>query len=42
MAWRKSPEPLIQLFDEALPDDPLIERRKMFGYPCAFINKCTG
>lgn len=37
MAWRRSPEALIQLFAEVLPDDARIERRKMFGYPCAFI-----
>ncbi len=38
MAWRKSPPELIALFDAALPDDARIERRKMFGYPCAFVN----
>ena len=37
MAWRRSPDALIQLFADALPDDSRIERRKMFGYPCAFI-----
>ncbi len=36
--WRKSPPELIALFDEILPDGPGIERRKMFGYPCAFVN----
>jgi hypothetical protein len=42
--WRKSPDDLIVLFHAALPDDPRIERRKMFGYPCAFIggNLFTG
>ena len=42
--WRKSPEDLIALFQAALPDDPRIERRKMFGYPCAFVagNLFTG
>ncbi len=38
LAWRKSPPELIALFDTALPDDARIERRKMFGYPCAFLN----
>jgi hypothetical protein len=33
--WRKSPDALIVLFDAALLDDPRVERRKMFGYPCA-------
>jgi hypothetical protein len=42
--WRKSPDDLIVLFHATLPDDPRIERRKMFGYPCAFIggNLFTG
>lgn len=38
MPWRKSPRALIDLFDAALPADPRIERRKMFGYPAAFRN----
>lgn len=38
MTWRKSPEQLVEAFSEALPDDPRVERRKMFGYPCAFVN----
>jgi len=38
MAWTKSPQSLIDLFSESLPDDARIERRKMFGYPAAFVN----
>jgi TfoX/Sxy family transcriptional regulator of competence genes len=38
MTWKKSPESLIKRFVEMLPDDPAIERRSMFGYPCAFLN----
>ena len=38
MAWTKSSQSLIDLFTESLPDDPRVERRKMFGYPCAFAN----
>lgn len=38
MAWRKSPPALIAAFDGALPDDPHVERRKMFGYPAAFAH----
>jgi TfoX/Sxy family transcriptional regulator of competence genes len=38
MQWQKSPAELIELFHEALPTDPLVERRKMFGYPCAIVN----
>ena len=36
--WEKSPEALVQLLDRVLPEGPNIERRKMFGYPCAFVN----
>lgn len=39
MAWRKSPEWLVEAFGEVVPDDdPRVERRKMFGYPCAFAS----
>jgi TfoX/Sxy family transcriptional regulator of competence genes len=38
MKWRKAPEELVNAFLEALPDDRRVERRKMFGYPCAFVN----
>ena len=37
MAWTKASQSLVDLFDESLPDDPRLERRKMFGYPCAFV-----
>src|SRR5262245_18459379 len=42
--WKKSPDELIKLFRAALPKDPRIEHRKMFGYPCAFVagNLFTG
>jgi TfoX/Sxy family transcriptional regulator of competence genes len=36
--WHKSPSSLVALFDAVLPDDPRVERRQMFGYPCAFVN----
>ncbi|MFI4973039.1 MAG: TfoX/Sxy family protein [Caulobacterales bacterium] len=36
--WTKAPQSLVDLFTESLPDDPRIERRKMFGYPSAFVN----
>lgn len=36
MAWQPSPEWLIQAFDGLVPELPGVERRKMFGYPCAF------
>lgn len=38
MAWKKAPASLIEAFDGALPRDARVERRKMFGYPCAFVN----
>jgi TfoX/Sxy family transcriptional regulator of competence genes len=38
MKWRKAPESLVRRFDEVLPGDPSVERRSMFGYPCAFIS----
>jgi len=33
---RPSPE-LVAAFDAALPADPRVERRSMFGQPCAFV-----
>ena len=38
MAWQKSPDALIARFNQMVPDDPRVERRKMFGYPAAFVN----
>lgn len=35
--WRKPDPSLIDLFEEHLPHDPRIERRRMFGCPCAFV-----
>ncbi len=29
---------LFEAFDRALPADTLVDRRKMFGFPCAFVN----
>jgi len=44
MAWVKAPQALVDLFSESLPNDPRIERRKMFGYPAVFVqgNMCAG
>jgi TfoX/Sxy family transcriptional regulator of competence genes len=36
--WTKSPPALVEIFAAALPDDPRVERRAMFGYPAAFAN----
>jgi hypothetical protein len=38
MKWRKSPEVLVQRFSEIVPRDRRVERRKMFGYPAAFVS----
>ena len=42
--WKKSSPELIEAFYSALENESLLEMRKMFGYPCAFIrgNMCTG
>ena len=37
MKWEKSPKELIERFDGVVPKDSQVERRKMFGYPCAFV-----
>src|SRR5207248_2282749 len=33
----KSPPELVALFAEVTPDDPEVEPRKMFGYPCYVV-----
>lgn len=38
MAWDKSLPELCAAFDAALPRDARVQRRQMFGYPCAFAN----
>lgn len=37
MPWEKSPAELIERFHAALPEDPRVQRRQMFGYPAAFV-----
>lgn len=34
----KSPDELVALFDAAMRAFPDIEQRKVFGYPCGFVN----
>ena len=36
--WRKPSQSLIDLFMSAIPQQPEIEHRKMFGFPAAFVN----
>lgn len=38
MSFEKSPQALIDTFYAVLPEHPGAERRKMFGYPCCFVN----
>ncbi len=38
MAWTKSPQSLVELFDKSVLSGDSISRRKMFGYPAAFAN----
>jgi TfoX/Sxy family transcriptional regulator of competence genes len=38
MKMEKSPPELERRFDEAFPDDPRAEQRKMFGYAAGFVN----
>jgi TfoX/Sxy family transcriptional regulator of competence genes len=38
MKWRKSPDALVQAFDHCLPIVAGVQRKAMFGYPCAFLN----
>ncbi len=36
--WTKSPPELVEQFFAALPDDPRVDRRKMFGFDASFAN----
>ncbi len=36
--WKKAPEALIDRFYETLETFEAAEMRKMFGYPCSFLN----
>ncbi len=38
MKWTKSPDALVQAFDHCLPIVAGVQRKAMFGYPCAFVN----
>lgn len=38
MKWKKVPEENRQAFEAALPDEPDVERRSMFGCPAVFVN----
>jgi TfoX/Sxy family transcriptional regulator of competence genes len=36
--WKKVPPELARRFDAALPRAGAVQRRQMFGCPCAFVN----
>jgi TfoX/Sxy family transcriptional regulator of competence genes len=36
--WKKVPAELVTRFDAALPQAADVQRRQMFGCPCAFVN----
>ena len=36
--WEKSSPGLVSLFAELAPKDPRVEPKKMFGWPCCFVN----
>jgi len=38
MDWSKSPAELVDLFTVLAPKDPSVEQKKMFGWPCVFVN----
>jgi TfoX/Sxy family transcriptional regulator of competence genes len=38
MKMSRAPDELVEQFYRVLPEDPLVERRKMFGFPCCFAN----
>jgi len=37
MAWKKSSPELIERFKGALPKDPVVQPKPMFGYPASFV-----
>lgn len=39
MKWQKPSQKLIDTYNSIVPDDSIIEKRKMFGYPCSFVNR---
>ncbi len=38
MKWHKPSQQLIDTFNHIAPEGTSIEKRKMFGYPCSFVN----
>lgn len=38
MPWTKTPPEIVAAFDRAVPADPRVVRRPMFGYPALYVN----
>ena len=38
MNWKQPSQEMTDLFNSSLPEDPLVQHRKMFGFPAAFVN----
>src|SRR5579859_556735 len=38
MDWEKSSAGLVELFTELAPKDTRVQQKKMFGWPCCFVN----
>jgi TfoX/Sxy family transcriptional regulator of competence genes len=38
MKWIRSSRGLVDIFEHLVPDARGVEKRKMFGYPCSFVN----
>jgi hypothetical protein len=36
--WEKSSDKLVALFEELAPREPGVTVKKMFGWPCCFVN----
>ena len=36
--WEKSSDRLVALFEELAPQEPGVTIKKMFGWPCCFVN----
>lgn len=38
LTWEKSAGELAALFEKVIPKDPAVVQKKMFGWPCGFVN----
>ncbi len=38
MKWKKTSPQILDIFDHVAPEGKSVEKRKMFGYPCRFMN----